>query len=156
MKRILTLIGSIVGIVYSAIFLPLILILFLVLIAFTAGSKDSVTLAMIGTAVLAVGVVALVLDAIATKCFSCSHEKYVARRALLISAAVFNVVPTLLLPFLFMFSFYETFWGTPISILGAVSSVFIIVDLCLEKKRVEKQSGDTTPPQQDATENLLS
>ena len=143
MKRFLTLVGSILGIAYSAFSAALTLIFFLALWAFLNGVGAIVT--VIGVVTVAAGITALVLNAVAARCFSCSVEKYAKRRKLIIAAVVFNLVPSSFLLFVVIIGMTEFFMILPALILGIVSAALLITDLCLEKVRIAKAAVDTPP-----------
>lgn len=143
MKRILTLIGAIMGIVYSAICASLTLIFFLALCAFL--STPNAAVIIIGVFACAIGVVALVLDILATRCFACNATQYTKRRKMLIATIVFNLVPSSALLFVFFAGMAEIYLFLPVIILGIVSAALLIADLYREKNRIGKIS-DTTPP----------
>lgn len=151
MKRILTLVGAIMGIVYSAIGTALTLIFFLVLWAFLNG--PNVILAIITVFVVGLAVTALVLDILATRCFACTAEQYAKRRKLLVTTVVFNLLPSSSLLFLFLTGIAEFYFFVPAILLGIVSSILLAVDIRREKDRVEKLPVDAphTPPTPPAT-----
>lgn len=133
MKRILTLVGAIMGIVYSAIFTPLVIIGAGVLWAFL--NNVSFLVIVIAALLVSVGVTALILDIIALRSYSCSAEQYAKNRKLLVSASVFSFVPSSIVPFAILTEFFELYLVIPVMILGVASGVLIAVDLFLEKNK---------------------
>lgn len=146
MKRIMTLVGGIIGTVFTAIFSLIMLIgitaILAILFDLGSGSMISALFALIGLLEIALGIVALVLNAMCIGKFSYTHEKYVAKRGLIITAIVFNFLLALLL----IISLATQFSALTMFVFLAclATGVLYIVDMSLEKKRVAKAAATAT------------
>lgn len=120
------------------------------------GANGSALVAIIGILETALGVAALIFNAIAITGFSCSPEKYAKKRGLLIAAAVLNFVLAILL----LISLCTAFTAMVLVVFLAslAAGVLLIVDICLESKRVanatpvnaEPANTETVEPEQNA------
>lgn len=164
MKRGLTLAGGIIGTVVNAVMsglLALAAIAMLGLTAGIAGSGDSAAGAVAGAYAVVLGgimmimvafaVTALVLNAVAITAWNGDAAKYRKRRGVVITAIVFNLL--LVLYYIYnvavaganLIAIVESV----IFILAlAATSVFYIVDLCLEKKRLAQAQPTEQPAQE--------
>lgn len=154
MKRVMTLVGSIVATVLHAIF-SLIMLLGLTLVFEIIRAVDapvgSVFLAAIMLVLTAIGIVTLVFTAIAMSGFSCDHEKYAKKRGLLLTAVVLNFVVAVFSFVVFCSSltgFYLVWF-----LASAAGGALILVDLCLEGKRVAKLQAAEQAAQSEQTES---
>ena len=135
MKRVMNLVGAIVGLVFDAIY-TVIMLLGIALIfdmLSAAGAGGSALLAVVSLLIVVFGVVALALNAASIGAYNWSHEKYVKKRGLLIAAVIFNVLMALLL----ILSSTEIF-AILVFVASLVAAVLIVVDMCLERGRVAK------------------
>ena len=149
MKRVLTLIGAIIGIVCSALFVTLSTISILVLNSFL--DTPSAALIILEILTVCVGVTTLVLDVFALRCFSCPPEKYAKRRNLLIAATVFTLAPSAAISFFVFGNFFEFYLIAPIVLLAIISAALFVIDIILEKRRIENAPPATTPTEPSAT-----
>ncbi|MCM1289454.1 MAG: hypothetical protein NC132_02230 [Corallococcus sp.] len=151
MKRIMTLVGAIIGVVFDAIFSLIMLIGIAAILELLGGEAGATLVAIVGILETALGVVALVFNAIAISGFACTHEKYAKKRGLLITAVVFNFVLAMLL----LISLCTSFTALILFVFLAsvAAGVLLIVDVCMESKRVAKveaEKSETTEPSEQA------
>ena len=156
MKRILTLLAGIVGTVFQAIWSLLMLIGIAAIFEILSGADVEGTglLAIIALLEIALGVVALVLNAVSITGFSCTAEKYSKKKGLIITATVFNFLLALLL-LISTFSSPNAI-NILVMIASVVAGVLYIVDMCLEKKRlanVQPAAEQTTQENVEQQEN---
>lgn len=145
MKRLNTMIATIIGTTANAIQLIINLVAFLAIVGALADlGNDSamVALTVIGVSIilLAFIIVAFILTCRIFKYMNASSEVYASKKGLIISAIVFNFLVAILL---FAFGFSGNVSSIIINVLCALAliatNVLYIVDLCLEKNRVQKQ-----------------
>ena len=156
MKRIMTLVGAIVATVFHALF-SLILLLGLALVIEALKVIDGEFLgafvAIIMLVLTAVGIVTLIFTAIAMSAFSCDHEKYTKKRGLLLTAVVLNFVVAVFAFIVLCTNFSATYllWF----LASVAGGTLILVDICLEGKRVAKLQAEQQASEQPAeqTEN---
>ena len=148
MKRVMNLIGTIIGTVFDAIYTVIMLLGVTLILQALGMVNESVEgaeglSAIVGILMLLVvifGVVALALNAACIGAYSWKHEKYVKKRGVLIAAIVFNV----LLGLLVILSSTEVF-AILVFIASLAAATLIIVDMCLEGKRVAKMQAAEAP-----------
>ena len=133
MKRIMSLVGAIIGIVFDAIFSLIMLIGITALLDLLSGSYGSGLIAVVGILLLALGVVGLIFNILVVGAFTWDHDKYVKKRAIVITAAVLNFVTAVfaLITLCTAFTAFYLLWF----LTSVAAGVLIIVDLCLEGKR---------------------
>lgn len=150
MKRVMTLVGSIIGVVFDAIFSLIMLIGITAILEMLDGATGSIVFAIVGILALSLGVVALVFNAMSIGAFSCSPEKFAQKRKFLITAIVLNFVLALLL----LISLCGTFnaFNMIVFLASIAAAVLIIVDLSIERGRVEKLQPVETPAEPTAAE----
>ena len=134
MKRVMTLVGGIIGTVVDAIysFVALLEGALLLELLGAAGVPGASIFAIVGLLIIAIVVTALVLNAISISGFTCSAEKFAKKRGVIITAVVFNF----LLAFLLILSTMTggvTFFTALVILTSIATGVLFIVDLCLEK-----------------------
>ncbi len=139
----------ILGTVFDAIFSVIMLIGLTAILEVAEGATGTATFTVVAIITIALGVIALVFNAICISGFSCKPETYRKKRGLIITAVVFNFLLALIL--------LITVFNSPqvINILVLLSSiaagVLLIVDLALENKRVAKLQA-AEQPQEEKTE----
>ena len=148
MKRIMTLVGAIIGVVFDAIFSLLMLIGIAALLELLDGVSGSALIGVIGILLTALGVVTLVFNAMAISVFSCDHEKYLNKRKFLITAIVMNFILALL-SFIVMCVEFSAMYLL-LFLASVAASVLIIVDMSLESKRVENLQPSEFPANNDS------
>lgn len=141
MKRVLTLIGTILGGLVDAAYCVFMLLGITVLLSLFGNSDGGAVLAVIGILEIAIGLVALILNLVCTSAFACDNDRYTKKLALIISAIVFNVLLGAFLIFGLTSNLSVIF--LIICIVSFVVPIFYIIDLCLEKRRVEKANTIT-------------
>ena len=140
MKRPMTLTASILGTVMHALYTISELIMFALVIDLMGGSSvDSSSTIVIVAMVIAMllSIVSLVFNALSIPSWNKSPAIFRKKRGLVITAIVFNFIVVLLI----LISCFTSAVGVLDVILMLVivaSSVLYIVDLSIEKKRVEK------------------
>ncbi len=150
MKRPLTLTAGILGTVANVGLVILYALAAYVLIfgGVIAGGQAPEAGAAIGLVTIIVAIaaifsiVALILNACTINCFSASAEKFSKKKALIITAIVFNAL-TAICGFI-----YTTIWTIILALVVVATIVLQIVDLCLENKRIREQNkpaAEATP-----------
>ena len=155
MKRGLTLAGSIIGTVFSA--LSTLGAFLLVLGAFGLASLGGtveepeiagamVIVGGIYALALAFSVTCLDLNAICIKGYKADPEKYHRLRGTIIAAIVFNflVVVSQIYSLFTTVGAFNIAIGVLVLLALVAANVFMIVDLCLEKKRLQANTITTT------------
>lgn len=136
MKRVMTLVAGLLGLVFDAIFSVFMIIGLVAVMDMLGGEKGSATFAIIAILEIALGVVSLILNAVSISAFACSAEKYRKKRGLIITTIVFNFLLALLL---LLTVFTSASLVTVLVLIASIVAVVLyIVDLCLEGKRVAK------------------
>lgn len=134
-KRVMTLIGGIVGTVFDAIFSVIMIIGIAAILDLARGAEGSGLVAVVGIMEIALGVIALILNAISISGFACDHDKYKKRLGVIIAAVVFNFLLAILL--IFSLASAVTVITVLVLIASLAANVLYLVDIGLEKKRVE-------------------
>lgn len=141
MKRPMTLVGGILAVVVDSIYAIFSLIGIAAIIELIgAGSIMSVVMYFVPLIIIIDGII---MNAIAISAFACDNDKYEKRKRLLIETIVGNIVIVafMIYSMVIVFSILNLF-----VLLGSLAaSVLYIVDLCLEKDRVAKQTALETP-----------
>ena len=148
MRRVNSLVATIMGTVVHSV--QVLIYLYSLILAFSLipslGSDNGPLIAYTVLTVflfLAVFIVALVLTLLTFKYVNGSPELYAKKRATTIATIVFDLLVVILL---LAFGISSSIPSTVINVLSALiilaSAVLYIVDLCLEKKRVEKVNKD--------------
>lgn len=149
MKRIMTLIGAIIGLVFQAIYSVIMLIGIAAIFELIAagGGGGGMLVGVVGLLEIGLGLAALILNATCIGAFSWSHEKYIQKRGKIITAIVFNVLLALL-----MMLALSSILPILVLIASLAAAILYIVDMCLEGKR----AAAITPAEAPATEETKS
>lgn len=146
MKRVMTLVGGIIGVVFDAIYSVIMLIGIAAILDLLAGAEGSALFAVIGILETVLGIVTLILNAVTIGAYNCAHEKYAKKRGLIITAVVFNFLLALLL--IISLASAVTLITILVMLASIATGVLLIVDLCLENKRVAKANANQEQQQQ--------
>lgn len=134
MKRLCTLIGSIVAVVLDAIFVIVMLMGLAMILDALSGVKGTLSFAIIALLEIAVCVLALVFNAMVIPTFSASHEKYLKKRGTIIAAIVFNAI----LSVLALISLNNAL--IIFLLLASLAAITLyVVDMALESKRSDNE-----------------
>ena len=152
MKRIMTLVGSIIGTVFDGIFSLIMLIGITAILDILGSAMGGTFVAVIGLLLLALGVVGLVFNILMITLFTCNHEKYVKKRSIVITAAVMNFVLALF-AFITICTTFNGFYFMWF-LASVAAGVLIIVDLCMESKRVAQLQPAEQPAANEKPENI--
>ncbi len=132
MKRIMTLVGSILGTVAGAVASILVLISTIAVLDLAGGADGVLTLILLLVLPLLVIITSTILSAIAIATWNKPADKFKAKKGLVITALVFNFISAIL-----EIALLGGIYMIICAIVAIASAVLLIVDLCLEGKRVE-------------------
>ncbi|MBQ8909151.1 MAG: hypothetical protein IJY90_02585 [Clostridia bacterium] len=131
MKRPMTLTAGILGTVANAVTSILMAITVVALLEAFAGATGAATVMIVAILELAVFVIALVMSIIAITAWAKNAEAFKKKKAILIVAAVFNLIGAIL-AFITVDVFYII-----LALVMIATAVLFIVDVALEGKRVK-------------------